>query len=127
MSGIYAASLTKHAPRRLALRAAGAPLVSTWLDEWGPGESPSMRDLWIRNVREAAAADALVLYHEAGDVLKGAFVEVGAALACDVPVFVVGDPPGSWVAHPSVHRCPSLNEALRQIRTMVRAPRVESM
>ncbi len=109
---VYTASKTRHAPLWQALRASGVEVNATWIDEAGAGESPCLVDLWIRCIREATEADALLLYVEPGDVLKGAFVEVGAALACGVPVYVVGSPEGSWVNHPLVVRCDSVAEAL---------------
>ena len=109
---VYVASKTKHAGKWLALRASGLAVNSTWIDEAGVGESACFIDLWIRCVREASRADALLLYVEPGDVLKGALVEVGAALGCGVPVHVVGAPDGSWVNHPLVRRHESLEDAL---------------
>jgi hypothetical protein len=109
---IYGASKTSHASKWIALRASGVPIISTWIDEAGAGQSASLVDLWIRCVREAANATALVMYVETGDVLKGGYVEAGAALACGVPLFVVGPAQGSWVEHPLVTRCASLDEAI---------------
>lgn len=112
--GVYTASRTHHAARWRALRDAGVPVVSTWIDEAGAGESTSLVDLWRRCVAEASSAATFVLYHEPGDdPLKGAFVEAGAALAAGVPVFVVGHPPGSWVNHPLVRRYADLDSAMR--------------
>ena len=87
--GIYIASKTRHADKWRALRASGTTILSTWIDEAGTGETQDFADLWIRCVREAATCDALVFYAECGDVLKGAFVEVGAALAAGRPVYIV--------------------------------------
>lgn len=109
---IYTASKTTHAWRWRALRDTGVPINSTWIDEAGVGETVDFRDLWARCVGEAAGADALVLYVEPGETLKGALVEVGAALASGVPVYVVGNPDGSWVIHPLVRRCGSIEEAV---------------
>lgn len=89
--GIYIASKTKHADRWRRLRDdAGLPIISTWIDEAGAGESGDLSDLWRRCILEASTASALVLYREPDDVLKGGWVELGAALACGVPVFAVG-------------------------------------
>ena len=90
MSGIYVASKTKHAPTWRQLRDFGFPICSTWIDEAAQGQTKSWPDLWSRCVREAACSDALVLYHETGEVLKGALVEVGVALGEGIPVFWVG-------------------------------------
>lgn len=111
--GIYVASKTKHAHIWLRLRAEGYPIISTWIDEAGPGESKCLRDLWMRCVAEAASCKALLLYAEPEDALKGAWVEVGAALACDIPVFAVGIQGLYSVAnHPRVICVASIEDAL---------------
>lgn len=88
--GIYIASKTRHATLWRDLRAAGAPIISTWIDEAGEGESADMHDLWDRCISESKACTALIVYREPQDVLKGAWVEIGAALAVGRPVFAVG-------------------------------------
>ncbi len=113
---IYTASKVKHAHLWQSLRAAGVPINSTWIDESRDKESPSLPELWARCVMEAATASAVLLYVEPGDLLKGALVEVGAALACGVPVYIVGEPDGSWVNHPYCHRCESVDDAVIAIR-----------
>lgn len=90
MKGIYIASKTRHADRWRAMRAAGMPIISTWIDEAGEGESADLHDLWDRCIEEASTCAAIVVYREPGDVLKGAWIELGAALALGVPVFAVG-------------------------------------
>lgn len=89
-SGIYVASKTKHAPMWKSYRERGWPINSTWIDEAGAGESGDLADLWRRCTSEAASANVLVIYREPEDVLKGAWVELGAALVKGVPVFAVG-------------------------------------
>ena len=116
--GVYIASKARHAPQWLALRASGLPVISTWIDEAGEGESASLADLWSRCVAESASAAALLFYHEPGDEQRDALIEIGAALASGVPVFVVGDPPGSWVHHALVTRCVSLDEAVEAVRAL---------
>ena len=54
------------------------------------GESADLNDLWSRCIQESATGDALVLYREDDDTLKGAWVELGAALAANRPVYAVG-------------------------------------
>jgi hypothetical protein len=89
--GIYIASKTKHAKRWRFLRdKVGEPIISTWIDEAGPGESVDMDDLWRRCIAESSSCELLIVYREPGEVLKGAWVEVGAALAVGTPVFAVG-------------------------------------
>lgn len=97
--GIYTASKTRHAGIWKALRATGAPVISTWIDEAGPGESADLSDLWIRCIQESSLAAVVIAYCEDGDILKGGYVEIGAALAYGVPVLAVGLPAGSSLLH----------------------------
>lgn len=110
--GIYIASKTAHADRWRNLRANGFPLNSTWVDEAEKGATKCFTDLWSRCVAEAAGARALIVYREPDEVLKGAFVEVGAALARGVPVFTVGCDEFSFVHHFGVTRCIDLQHAM---------------
>lgn len=112
---IYVASKSCHAPRWRILRAVGAPIISTWIDEADEGATADWADLWTRCVTEAARASHVLAYHEPGETWKGAFVEIGAALANDATVVVVGDPPGSWTNHPQVRQAPDLITALGEI------------
>jgi len=111
---IYLASKTKHAHMWRDLRAAGWPVISTWIDEAGPGESSDLSDLWVRCVAESSSAHCTLVYAEAGDVLKGAYIEMGCALAVGKPVLTVGLAPGlSVLNHPLVRVFHSLPEALQ--------------
>ena len=115
---IYVASKVRHAARWRALRSIGVRINSTWIDEARAGESPSLPDLWRRRIVEAATARAVLVYAEPGEVLKGALVEVGASLAAGNRVYAVGVTKaehGSWVEHPSVTVCGSIEEALKLI------------
>lgn len=105
------------------LRQSGASIISTWIDEAGEGETACLSELWERILDEIKAADRLVLYLEADDFpLKGALVEVGAALAFGKPVTIVAPsvhlhpksfrPLGSWAAHPLVCFSTDVNEAV---------------
>lgn len=87
---IYVASKTKHAPMWLKFRDKGFPIVSTWIDEAGHGESSDLCDLAMRCIREAAEASFTVLYCEPGETLKGALMEAGSALASCREVRCVG-------------------------------------
>lgn len=117
-SGIYIASKARHGETWRALRSEGVPIVSTWIDESGPAEMADFGARWVRSIAEASSAAALVVYNEPGEEMKRALSEVGAALACGVPVFWVGetaDPEGaeySVVRHPGVTRCASVADAI---------------
>lgn len=114
---IYTASKTVHAHKWLELRSLGLNVISTWIYESGPGETACFRDLWERCISEASRADALLLYREPGEVLKGAFIEAGAALASGKPVYAVGVEDQSFRHHPLVTVCDSINDALGKMRS----------
>ena len=86
-------------------------IISTWIDESAVDASDDLADLWVRCIGESNSADAVIAYHQRGEVWKGAFIEIGSALAAGTPVIVVGDPPGSWVEHPLVRRVATLQRA----------------
>jgi hypothetical protein len=111
--GLYVASRAS-VPARAEMwrgfRAKGWPIVSSWIDEDGPGQTASMAELWPRIIHEIRGAEALVFYAEPDDFpLKGALIEVGIALDQDLPIHVAAPrveldprslrPLGSWVAH----------------------------
>jgi hypothetical protein len=110
-------------------RATGFNIVSSWIDEAGPGETASMTELWSRVEREVRSATRLVLYVEPHDFpLKGALIEVGMALGAGVPVYVVAPdvaidprslrPIGSWLAHPLVTLTSSIDDAFTAQRVV---------
>jgi len=110
---IYVASKTKHAGKWLAYRDGGYPINSTWIDEAGPGETQDFTDLWTRCCLEVNSAKVLVAYREKGEVLKGAFIEIGVALSKPKMVLLAGDWEGfSFAAHPVVRNMVTLNEAM---------------
>lgn len=116
--GIYFASKVEHAARWRELRARGVPIVSTWIDEAGPGDSGGRyADLWIRCINEASCAGCLIAYAEPGEVMKGALAEIGAALAHGVPVIYVGPAMDKGVIkHPLVTLAPDIESAIRTAR-----------
>lgn len=123
---IYVASRAS-VPERGAMwrrfRAEGVPIISSWIDEDGEGQTEDLADLWCRIQSEIEKADRLVLYAEAGDFpLKGAFIEVGIALGLGKDIIVclpdveVSErncrPIGSWINHPLVTRIDDVRMAL---------------
>lgn len=109
---IYMASKTRHADMWKALRRSGYPIISTWIDEAGVGETECFADLWRRCIDESASAAVTIVYREPEDVLKGAFVEVGSALASGRRVIAVGCDEMSFVNHANVTKAATLAEAL---------------
>lgn len=111
LPSIYTASKCCHAPKWRELRAQGYPIVSTWIDEAGPGESKSLQDLALRCISESAQADITLLYCEEQEILKGALIEAGSALTSNKKVHCVGECQSSspvlkfhpnWIEFPTV-------------------------
>jgi hypothetical protein len=114
--GVYIASRSMHGARWRDLRDSGFPVCATWINESEQGQTGSWPDLWWRCVDEASECAALILYAPIEDgELKGALVEVGAALASGRPVYFVGDGEArrySWLNHPNVVECDAVEEAM---------------
>lgn len=116
---IYTASKTKHAWLWQSIRELGVNVISTWIDEAGVGETNDFMSLWLRCIAEASTCEVLLAYRASEDeILKGAFIEIGAALAMGRKVFLVGPFQESFVDHPAVHRFDSLHAALREVRRL---------
>ena len=116
--GIYVASKTKYAEMWRLLRA-HMQINSTWIDEAGEGQTASYSELATRCLNEVEKSCAVVLYCKPGDVLKGALIEVGAALALGIPVYCVGACDSLsrvFVRHPLWRKCSSLHDATEAIR-----------
>lgn len=123
--GIYVASrasLPERPARWRQLRDAGWPIVSTWIDEAGEGETADLGELWTRIESEVRRSAGLLLYVESDDFpLKGALIEVGMALGMGrrVGVYAPGvsleersmRPLGSWARHPMVSMFDTLEAA----------------
>jgi hypothetical protein len=84
-------------------------ISSTWIDF---NDVSDWVDLWDRCIKEASECDALVVYQTGAEILKGALVEVGAALSHGKPVFVCAEMEQTVYKHRLVTRCESLEEAL---------------
>lgn len=125
---LYVASRASIAARPMmwrTLRALGWNIISSWIDEAGPGES-NMTELWGRIVQEIKGADALIVYIEDRDLpLKGALVEVGIALGSGIPVALVCEQNvlkflGSWIMSPSIKYYSQLMDAYRGVEQIIR-------
>lgn len=117
--GIYIASKTKHARRWRYLRdAIGEPVISTWIDEAGEGETADFNDLWQRCLRESASCQVLIVYKEPEDVLKGAWIEMGAALSSGVPVYAIGLEEFTIAKYEGVTHFPDMKSAIAAARSL---------
>lgn len=110
-TGVYVASKAKYGPEWVKKRQSGYPIISTWIDESGVGATEDWPGLWTRCITEASSCAALVLICRAGDILKGAWAETGAALSNGIPVFATGVEEFSIRHHPGVTICDSEDEA----------------
>lgn len=109
----------------------GWPIISTWIDEAGEGETASFAELWARIEGEIRASKAFILYAERNDFpLKGALIEVGMALGMGKEVAMVlpdivltertARPVGSWIHHPNCYRLPTLEAAIAWLESRER-------
>ncbi len=114
---IYIASKTKHAASWLKLREhrPDVEITSTWIHEAGDGQTADYCELAVRCLAEVKKADSILLYCASDEVLKGALIEVGAALALGKEVRCVGDSPslsGVFCRHPLWKWFTSIERAL---------------
>lgn len=101
----------------MCVASARVEFTSSWIDGdlIDEADTEALSDLWSRCIAEVCSSDAVIAHHEPGDVWKGAFVEIGAALASGIPIHLVGDPPGSWTRHPLVVRHVRLDRAVAAV------------
>jgi nucleoside 2-deoxyribosyltransferase len=71
-------------------------------------------EFWIEDEHDVRCADAVIVYAEEEDKLRGALVEAGMAVAYGIPVIVIGSHPdyGTWQYHPGVARADTLEQAI---------------
>lgn len=120
-TGIYIASKTRHADRwRLLRDKFGEPIISTWIDEAGEGETADYHDLWARCLNEASTAAVLIAYREPSEVFKGGWVEIGAALANGVPVLAIGLEEFTIAKYRGIRHFPHMPAAIAAARAMRR-------
>jgi nucleoside 2-deoxyribosyltransferase len=74
---------------------------------------------WVEDDEDVTSADAVLVYGEGDDHLRGALVEAGMALARKIPVLIVGDYEyGTWIYHPDVLRFETLDDAIWHLLNM---------
>ena len=117
--GIYIASKTIHAESWKSLRDdAEVDVISSWIDEAGPGESIDLADLSRRCIKESTTCKAMIVFSLKEEYLKGALIEMGAALAAGKTVYLAGPvlPEGSaFTKHPNVIQCEGISDAVFKI------------
>ena len=119
---IYIASKTKHAHRWRFLRdQVGEPIISTWIDEADDYATLDWPDLWVRCTSEASAAQVLIIYREQGEELKGAWVELGAALVAGATVFAIGIEEFNIAKDARIRHFPDMKSAIGAARAALAA------
>jgi hypothetical protein len=96
---IYIASKAKHRPRWREFRDLDDRFIGV--------DDPNQIDYpkhWKECVQDVKDCDVLVMYVETGEVMKGALIELGMALAQGKEIIVAGDlgDNGTWWHHPNV-------------------------
>lgn len=118
---IYTASKLCHASMWKELRGKWPEVFFTarWPDLVGrvPDDGRNAQIFWLHDIADIRKADAVLLYAETGEHLRGALVEAGAALGLGKQVICVGDHPdyGTWRKHPLVTSCDDLAAARLEI------------
>lgn len=91
-------------------------IVSRWpfLEPFIAPTEANARKFWQDDVADIQAADAVIVYAEEGEKLRGALVEAGIAIGLGKLVIVIGEHPdfGTWSHHPQVKRAPNFHAAL---------------
>lgn len=116
MKRVYFASKLGHGPRWRAITDPRIHAHARWLkhNQLGtPDTAEFASRFWVEDHEDVATADAVIVYGEEGEHLRGALVEAGIAIALKVPVYVIGDHAdyGTWQYHPGVTRCATLDAA----------------
>jgi nucleoside 2-deoxyribosyltransferase len=87
------------------VRARGHSISWDWTDQ-GKGQTitpEEQRAIAERDLKGVRDADAFVLVIEQPYIYKGPWVELGAALAFNIPVYVLGESTCVFLHMPSVH------------------------
>jgi hypothetical protein len=134
MPKVAVCSKSKHWELWAALRAAGVPIISTWID-WYPNRdedvepgSDEWRDHVVNCIDDVIKADVLILYCRADERQFGALLEAGAALAGFKQVFLVA--PAEWPFlrnHPRVRSFKTLEDAVAAIAAMMKGEHLRAV
>lgn len=117
---LYIASDIKHAKQWVSFRQICFPhivVVSSWIDFLKDGEPPGLtdyiiKDSWRNNITDLALCDALMLYYEDGDSLRGSLFEAGIAFAMEKPIMFVGDKKALGTVAICFSHSPTLDDAV---------------
>lgn len=122
---VYTASKLAQAPRWRALAAARPDIEFTarWAAYVGwPEDDPrhvadtpeNAVGFWVEDEEDVRRSDAVIVYAEPEERLRGGLVEAGMGIVLKKTVIVVGEHKdyGTWQYHPTVRRVATLDEAL---------------
>lgn len=122
MLRVYTASKLEEAEMWLEIQKThpGVFFHARWLKHTQIGtqdKAKRAQEFWIQDEEDVVGSDVVLVFARDGQVMKGALVEAGMAIAMGIPVIVVGDHPAysTWVYHPGVMRVATLDEALGKI------------
>jgi nucleoside 2-deoxyribosyltransferase len=90
-------------------------VTASWIDKAGEGRTADYSELATRCIADIESADILLLYCEPGELLKGALIEAGIALALGKQVRCVGECASLsrvFNRHPLWRQFATVNEAL---------------
>ncbi len=123
MIKVYIASKLHYAPMFQKLRdewrAEGIDLHARWHDQAALEHAnhtltpEDFHIFWLVDEEDVKQSDAVILYGESNDKLRGALVEAGMAVGAGILTILVGECPdfGTWQYHPIVARANSFDHA----------------
>lgn len=122
MVSIYGASRLKHSSMWLELKKTEPDI--NWTAHWPSivGKIPDTPEyataFWIVDYNDIVAADAVIVYAELNDPLRGAIFEAGLAIGMGKRVCVIGSVPdyGSWQFSERVLRSTNMAQAIWMLR-----------
>lgn len=120
MFRIYTASKLRQAQMWQAIHDSHPDVYfhARWLKHTGKLKTPdtpeNAKRFWIEDEQDVKHADAVFVFAEDDEHLRGALVEAGMAIAYGKPVYVIGEHPdyGTWQYHPAVVRVRTVEEAI---------------
>lgn len=85
-----------------------------------PDTPENAEDFWREDEEDIETADVLIVLARPEDHVRGALVEVGMALAKNVPVIVIGEHAdyGTWQYHSGVTKAENFGAALMIIKNL---------
>ena len=121
---VYTASKLHHAALWRGLRETNPGIYFTARWPFFAGAVSDSSDaaeyFWQDDLADVLRSDVVLVYALSGEKLRGALVEVGAALSLGRVVYVVGkhEDYGTWQYHPNVVRVGTLDKALEELVTL---------